>query len=92
MDASAGISLPGPWIYTDPEGREYLVDQVPMERDATLPPDRQPHAVVFQTEAGWIRAVPVSPGFRFDALTDAERARLLRVAAGRPGDERGRDG
>jgi hypothetical protein len=87
MGTRAPLSLPGPWIYTDPEGQQYLVDQVPLEFDPTLSEDRQPQAVVFQTEDGWIRVVPVGPGFRFDDIADSDRVRLLRTAAGRPNGE-----
>ena len=72
----------GPWIYTDPDGRRYLVDVVPGERDSTLEERLQPKAVVFQTEEGWLRVSPVGHDFSPADLTPAEILRVLHFAAG----------
>lgn len=72
----------GPWKYTDPDGNDYLLQVVPMERDSTLAESRQPKAVVFQTADGWIRVTPVGHDFSPADLSEAELATLLRVAAG----------
>lgn len=79
----------GPWIYTDPGGRKYLVDIVPVERDPTLDEGMQPKAVVFQTEEGWIRVSPVGHDFSPQDLSDEEILRILKCAAGKPVPESG---
>lgn len=85
---SADSSSQGPWRYTDPDGNDYILQVVPMERDATLAASRQPKVVVFQTAEGWIRVTPVGHDFSLADLSEAELARLLRVAAG-PADPKG---
>ena len=80
MDAKNGSQ--GPWRYTDPDGNDYLLQVVPMERDATLAESRQPKAVVFQTAEGWIRVTPVGHDFSPSDLSEADLALLLKVAAG----------
>lgn len=77
----------GPWMYTDPEGHEYLLQLVPLERDPTLAESRQPKAVVFQTADGWIRVTPVGHDFSPSELSKPELDQLLKVAAGRQPEE-----
>lgn len=84
MGKPASAKPLGPWLYTDPNGREYLMQLVPMERDPTLEDSRQPKAVVFQTEEGWIRVTPVGHDFLPEALSASEILVLLQHAAGRP--------
>jgi hypothetical protein len=84
MSTPASKEPLGPWIYTDPDGREYLVDLVPLERDPTLEDRLQPKAVVFQTEEGWIRVAPVGHDFSPADLSRPELFRVLQCAAGRP--------
>ncbi len=74
----------GPWIYTDPDGRRYLVQIVPLEHDPTLDEDLQPNAVVFETDEGWIRVSPVGHDFSLNHLSGAEVLKILQHAAGRP--------
>lgn len=74
----------GPWIYEDPDGRRYLVQVVPMERDLTIEETRQPKAVVFQTDEGWIRVSPVGHDFSPEKLTREQIQSILQYAAGRP--------
>ena len=75
----------GPWIYEDPDGRRYLVQVVPLERDPTVDEDRQPKAVVFQTDEGWIRVSPVGHDFAIERLSREQILSILQHAAGRPG-------
>jgi hypothetical protein len=89
MRIAASEEPRGPWIYTDPDGRRYLVDVVPGERDSTLEERLQPKAVVFQTDDGWIRVSPVGHDFSPADLTAAEILRLLQCAAGKPIQELG---
>lgn len=79
----------GPWIYKDPDGRRYLVQVVPMERDPTVDERLQPKAVVFQTEEGWIRVSPVGHDFSPERLSRAELLSILQHAAGRPASDSG---
>lgn len=76
---------PGPWIYNDPKGYRYLVEIVPMEQDPSLDAHLQPRAVVFRTEEGWIRVIPVGHDFTMENLTHAQIREMLRVASGPPG-------
>lgn len=74
----------GPWIYEDPDGRRYLIQVVPMERDPTIEEERQPKAVVFQTDEGWMRVTPVGHDFSPQNMTRDDLQRILQFAAGRP--------
>jgi hypothetical protein len=73
----------GPWMYRDPDGHEYLVQLVPMEKHGGLPDEQQPHALVFETEGGWLRVTPVGHDFDPQQLSDEQLYRILRLAAGR---------
>ena len=75
---------PGPWMYEDPDGRSYLVQIVPLERDPTIDESLQPKAVVFQTDEGWIRVSPVGHDFRIESLSREQILAILQHAAGRP--------
>jgi hypothetical protein len=82
----------GPWLYKDPNGLEYVIQLVPMEKDPTLDDSLQPQAIVFQSEAGWIRVSPVGHDFLPTELTGAQILAILRNAAGtdsQPPVERG---
>lgn len=74
----------GPWMYEDPDGRRYLIQVVPLERDPTVDEKLQPKAVVFQTDEGWIRVSPVGHDFQPDRLSREEILSILQHAAGRP--------
>lgn len=83
MVVNQASNAQGPWKYTDPDGHEYLLQVVPLERDPTLAENRQPKAVVLQTADGWICVTPVGHDFSPADLTEPELDQLLRVAAGR---------
>lgn len=68
----------GPWIFEDGKGRRYLVQMAPMERDLTVDEAHQPQALVFQTDEGWIRVVPVGHDFALDELSRAQILNILR--------------
>lgn len=89
MSPSNSQDSPGPWIYKDPDRRKYLIQIVPMEYDPTVDEGLQPKAVVFQTEEGWIRVSPVGHNFSPSDLSQAEIAKLLRHAAGKPPEAAG---
>lgn len=74
----------GPWMYEDPDGRSYLIQVVPLERDPTVDEKLQPKAVVFQTDEGWIRVSPVGHDFQLEKLSREEILNILQHAAGRP--------
>lgn len=71
-------SREGPWIFEDGRGRRYLVQMVPMEHDGTVDAERQPRALVFQTDEGWIRVVPVGHEFALDELSRAQILNILK--------------
>jgi hypothetical protein len=71
-------------MYEDPDGRRYLVQVVPLERDPTIDESRQPKAVVFQTDEGWIRVSPVGHDFQLESLSREQILAILQHAAGRP--------
>ena len=87
MDAHDSPPSAGPWMYDDPDGRRYLIQVVPMERDPTVDEDRQPKAVVFQTDEGWIRVSPVGHDFSPEKLSRAEILNILQHAAGKPAEK-----
>lgn len=74
----------GPWMYEDPDGRRYLIQIVPLERDLTVEEKLQPKAVVFQTDEGWIRVSPVGHDFELETLSREQILNILQHAAGRP--------
>src|SRR5687768_8336173 len=73
----------GPWMYSDPDGHEYLVQLVPMEKHGGLPDEQQPSALVFETEGGWLRVTPVGHDFVPQQLSQDQLYRILQIAAGR---------
>jgi hypothetical protein len=89
MDERDAVPSGGPWMYEDPDGRRYLVQVVPLEHDRTVDDSRQPKAVVFQTDEGWIRVSPVGHDFALEKLSHAEILNILQHAAGRPTRESG---
>jgi hypothetical protein len=70
-------------MYEDPDGRSYLVQVVPLERDPTVGENLQPKAVVFQTDEGWIRVSPVGHDFELEKLSREQILSILQHAAGR---------
>jgi hypothetical protein len=71
-------------MYEDPDGRRYLIQIVPLERDLTVEEKLQPKAVVFQTDEGWIRVSPVGHDFELETLSREQILNILQHAAGRP--------
>lgn len=77
----------GPWLFTDPMGRAWVLSIMPLQHGHTRSGGDQLKALICSCDDGWLFAIPVGAEFDPAHQTNEEVARLLVVPQGHAGRE-----